>query len=134
MVAQLSEERPPSPRYPSAAEVGSGRPPLGRLCLKGCRVTPEVNQRQGKFCIKLLLPEENSSEIYLKCDGESAYARFLAAARLAARSSHSPSTRHSDVSSAIYSFSRSCRRRRRALAAGHDEVTFSVVQQHCRVV
>nr|XP_033809906.1 fermitin family homolog 3 [Geotrypetes seraphini]XP_033809907.1 fermitin family homolog 3 [Geotrypetes seraphini] len=60
--------------------------PLQQLNLKGCEVVPEVNVPGQKFCIKLLVPSpEGMSEIYLRCDNEQQYAKWMAACRLAAK-------------------------------------------------
>lgn len=60
--------------YPSASEAAG--PPLGRFCLKGAEVTPDVNIGQNKYCIKLLVPSaEGMTEFYLKCDSDQQYAR-----------------------------------------------------------
>ena len=54
--------------------------------LKGCEVTPEINLAQRKYQIKLEIPSaEGMSEIWLRCDTEAQYARWMAACRLAAK-------------------------------------------------
>ncbi|XP_038620905.1 fermitin family homolog 3 [Tachyglossus aculeatus] len=60
--------------------------PVQQLNLKGCEVVPEVNVSGQKFCIKLLVPSpEGMSEIYLRCQDEQQYARWMAGCRLAAK-------------------------------------------------
>lgn len=60
--------------------------PVQQLNLKGCEVVPDVNVTGQKFCIKLLVPSpEGMSEVYLRCDNEHQYAKWMAACRLAAK-------------------------------------------------
>ncbi|XP_044125731.1 fermitin family homolog 3 [Bufo gargarizans] len=60
--------------------------PLILLALKGCEVIPEVNVASQKFCIKLLVPSpEGMNEVYLRCENEQQYARWMAGCRLAAK-------------------------------------------------
>ncbi|KAM9301900.1 fermitin family homolog 3 [Gastrophryne carolinensis] len=60
--------------------------PLLMLTLKGCEVIPEVNVASQKFCIKLLVPSpEGMNEVYLRCENEQQYARWMAGCRLAAK-------------------------------------------------
>ncbi|XP_029470612.1 fermitin family homolog 3 [Rhinatrema bivittatum] len=71
--------------YYKSKEEALGEP-LQQLNLKGCEVVPEVNVSGQKFCIKLLVPSpEGMSEIYLRCDNEQQYAKWMAACRLAAK-------------------------------------------------
>ncbi len=56
------------------------------VSLKGCEVTPEINLSQHKYQIKLEVPSaEGMAEMWLRCDAESQYARWMAACRLAAK-------------------------------------------------
>ncbi len=56
------------------------------VSLKGCEVTPEINLSQHKYQIKLEIPSaEGMAEMWLRCDTESQYARWMAACRMAAR-------------------------------------------------
>ncbi|KAK5648422.1 hypothetical protein RI129_003314 [Pyrocoelia pectoralis] len=56
------------------------------LNLKGCEVTPDVNISQNKYGIKLEVPSpEGMSEMYIRCDNEKQYAKWMAACRLAAK-------------------------------------------------
>lgn len=60
--------------------------PLILLALKGCEVIPEVNVSSQKFCIRLLVPSpEGMNEVYLRCENEQQYARWMAGCRLAAK-------------------------------------------------
>ncbi|KAE8607460.1 hypothetical protein XENTR_v10011192 [Xenopus tropicalis] len=60
--------------------------PLIMFGLKGCEVIPEVNISSQKFCIRLLVPTpEGMNEVYLRCDDEQQYARWMAGCRLAAK-------------------------------------------------
>ncbi|EAW74199.1 UNC-112 related protein 2, isoform CRA_a [Homo sapiens] len=60
--------------------------PIQQLNLKGCEVVPDVNVSGQKFCIKLLVPSpEGMSEIYLRCQDEQQYARWMAGCRLASK-------------------------------------------------
>lgn len=55
--------------------------------LRGCEVTPEVNLSQSKFNIKLEVPLEHNtnSEMWIRCDNEDQYAKWMAACRLASK-------------------------------------------------
>ncbi|KAG8437959.1 hypothetical protein GDO86_008591 [Hymenochirus boettgeri] len=56
------------------------------LGLKGCEVIPDVNISSQKFCIRLLVPSpDGMNEVYLRCDDEQQYARWMAGCRLAAK-------------------------------------------------
>ncbi|XP_077311898.1 fermitin family homolog 3 [Lithobates pipiens] len=60
--------------------------PLILLTLKGCEVIPEVNVASQKFCIRLLVPSpEGMNEVYLRCENEQQYAKWMAGCRLAAK-------------------------------------------------
>ncbi|XP_075043781.1 fermitin family homolog 3 [Mixophyes fleayi] len=60
--------------------------PLILLALKGCEVIPEVNFASQKFCIRLLVPSpEGMNEVYLRCENEQQYSRWMAGCRLAAK-------------------------------------------------
>lgn len=66
------------------------RPPAIAINLRGCEVTPEVNIASGKFSIKLEVPPETDSnepynEMWIKCDDENQYAKWIAACRLASK-------------------------------------------------
>ncbi|CAG2161649.1 unnamed protein product [Oppiella nova] len=54
--------------------------------MKGCEVTPDVNLSQGKYGIKLEVPNhEGMQEYWIRCESEHQYARWMAAARLATK-------------------------------------------------
>ncbi|KAL1488033.1 hypothetical protein ABEB36_015406 [Hypothenemus hampei] len=54
--------------------------------LKGCEVTPDVHISQNKYVIKLEVPSaEGMSEMYIRCDDETQYSRWMACCRLAAK-------------------------------------------------
>ncbi|NXK43342.1 URP2 protein, partial [Piprites chloris] len=57
-----------------------------QLNLRGCEVTPDVDLRAQKFCIKLRVPTpEGMSETLLRCRDAPQYARWVAGCRLASR-------------------------------------------------
>uniref|UniRef100_A0A4W4E6B4 Band 4.1 domain-containing protein n=1 Tax=Electrophorus electricus TaxID=8005 RepID=A0A4W4E6B4_ELEEL len=52
----------------------------------GCEVAPDVSVATQKFCIRLLIPEpEGMNEVYLRCDNEQQYSKWMAACRLASK-------------------------------------------------
>ncbi|XP_076268981.1 unc-112-related protein-like isoform X2 [Rhynchophorus ferrugineus] len=54
--------------------------------LKGCEVTPDVNISQNKYVIKLEVPSsDDMTEMYIRCDDETQYSRWMACCRLAAK-------------------------------------------------
>ncbi|XP_074065585.1 fermitin family homolog 1 isoform X1 [Macrotis lagotis] len=60
--------------------------PIERLHLRGCEVVPDVNVSGRKFGIKLLIPvADGMNEVYLRCDNENQYARWMAACILASK-------------------------------------------------
>ncbi|XP_043842011.1 fermitin family homolog 1 [Dromiciops gliroides] len=60
--------------------------PVERLNLRGCEVVPDVNVSGRKFGIKLLIPvADGMNEVYLRCDNENQYARWMAACILASK-------------------------------------------------
>lgn len=90
--------------YKSREESRSSAPPAVAINLRGCEVTPEVNLAQGKFHIKLEVPPEygngTNSEVWIRCDNEEQYAKWMAACRLAAKGrSLADSSYESEVSS-----------------------------------
>ena len=57
-----------------------------RIQLRGCEVTPDVNLAQDKFGIRLEVPgPDGMAEMWIRCDSESQYAKWMAACRLAAK-------------------------------------------------
>lgn len=75
--------------FKSREESRSSVLPTVSINLRGCEVTPEVNLAQGKFNIKLEVPPEHgtgpNSEVWIRCDNEEQYAKWMAACRLAAK-------------------------------------------------
>ncbi|NXN24495.1 FERM1 protein, partial [Nycticryphes semicollaris] len=60
--------------------------PIEKLNLKGCEVVPDVNVATKKFGIKLLIPvADGMNEVYLRCENENQYARWMAACVLASK-------------------------------------------------
>ncbi|XP_028676710.1 LOW QUALITY PROTEIN: fermitin family homolog 1 [Erpetoichthys calabaricus] len=60
--------------------------PIEQLHLRGCEVVPDVNVTGRKFGIKLLIPvADGMNEVYLRCEDESQYARWMAACMLASK-------------------------------------------------
>ncbi|GAB6031787.1 hypothetical protein CHUAL_010190 [Chamberlinius hualienensis] len=70
--------------YKGKEDLGSE--PIQTIELKGCEVTPDVNISQGKYGIKLEVPSSaGMNEIWLRCESEDAYAKWMAACRLASK-------------------------------------------------
>ncbi|XP_069788534.1 fermitin family homolog 1 isoform X3 [Narcine bancroftii] len=66
-------------------EASQGEP-IEQFNLRGCEVVPDVNISGQKFGIKLLIPvPDGMNEIYLKCQNEIQYAKWMAACRLASK-------------------------------------------------
>ncbi|XP_066515792.1 fermitin family homolog 3 [Hoplias malabaricus] len=64
----------------------SCKEPIQQMNLKGCEVAPDVSVAAQKFCIRLLIPEpEGMNEVYLRCDNEQQYSKWMAACRLASK-------------------------------------------------
>ncbi|XP_037936190.1 unc-112-related protein-like [Teleopsis dalmanni] len=74
--------------YKSAEESRRGAPAF-TINLRGCEVTPDVNLAQSKFAIRLEVPPDGRSgpntEVWVRCDNEEQYAKWMAACRLAAK-------------------------------------------------
>ncbi|XP_025834084.1 unc-112-related protein-like, partial [Agrilus planipennis] len=72
--------------YKSKEEMIHHGVPAHSINLKGCEATPDVNIGQNKFGIKLEVPSsEGMCEIYIRCDDEHQYAKWMAACRLASK-------------------------------------------------
>ncbi|KAF5274387.1 hypothetical protein FQA39_LY07267 [Lamprigera yunnana] len=72
--------------YKSKEEMIHHGNPVHSINLKGCEVTPDVNISQNKYGIKLEVPSsEGMAEMYIRCDNEKQYAKWMAACRLAAK-------------------------------------------------
>ncbi|CAG9838342.1 unnamed protein product [Diabrotica balteata] len=72
--------------YKTRDDMLSSQNQVFKTSLKGCEVTPDVNITQNKYVIKLEVPSpEGMSEMYIRCDDETQYARWMACCRLAAK-------------------------------------------------
>ncbi|KAJ8985897.1 hypothetical protein NQ317_010653 [Molorchus minor] len=72
--------------YKSREEMMHGQNAVFNINLKGCEVTPDVNISQNKYVIKLEVPSaDGMTEMYIRCDDETQYARWMACCRLAAK-------------------------------------------------
>ncbi|XP_053735794.1 fermitin family homolog 3b isoform X1 [Synchiropus splendidus] len=71
--------------YYKSKEESVGEP-IQQINLKGCEVAPDVNLSAQKFLIRLLIPApEGMNEVYLRCENEQQYARWMAACRTASK-------------------------------------------------
>ncbi|XP_048204775.1 fermitin family homolog 1 [Perognathus longimembris pacificus] len=71
--------------YFKSKEVEYGEP-IEKLNLRGCEVVPDVNVAGRRFGIKLLIPvADGMNEMYLRCEHENQYARWMAACILASK-------------------------------------------------
>lgn len=62
-----------------------GEPEFG-INLRGCEITPDVNLSQGRYAVKLEVPEQDGmTEYNLRFNSEGQYAKWLAALRLASK-------------------------------------------------
>ncbi|XP_067113104.1 fermitin family homolog 3 isoform X1 [Osmerus mordax] len=60
--------------------------PIQLMNLRGCEVIPDVCVASQRFCIKLLIPgPEGMNEVFLRCENELQYSRWMAACRLASK-------------------------------------------------
>ncbi|XP_017080513.1 unc-112-related protein [Drosophila eugracilis] len=63
--------------------------PAISINLKGCEVNPDVNLSQGRYAIRLEVPPNGghgtNSEVWVRCENEQQYAKWMAACRLAAK-------------------------------------------------
>ncbi|XP_046402774.1 unc-112-related protein-like isoform X1 [Ischnura elegans] len=72
--------------YKTKEDAMKGAAPAHAINLRGCEVTPEVNLASRKFGIKLEVPSsEGMSEMWIRCDSEEQYAKWMAACRLGAK-------------------------------------------------
>ncbi|XP_022913813.1 unc-112-related protein-like [Onthophagus taurus] len=72
--------------YKTREDLIHRQEPVMKVNLKGCEVTPDVNISQNKFGIKLDVPSsEGMQDMYIRCESESQYAKWLAACKLAAK-------------------------------------------------
>ncbi|XP_026468344.1 unc-112-related protein isoform X1 [Ctenocephalides felis] len=65
---------------------GDSNPAL-HINLRGCEALPDVNISAGKFGIKLSVPnkEDGMTEMWIRCDNETQYAKWMAACRLGSK-------------------------------------------------
>ncbi|XP_012690302.1 fermitin family homolog 3 [Clupea harengus] len=81
------------------------REPIQQMNLKGCEVTPDVSIAGQKFCIKLLIPESDGmNEVYLRCENEQQYSKWMAACRLASKGKTLADSSYSSEVESIESF------------------------------
>lgn len=67
-------------------ETNSSDAPAYVINLRGCEVTPDVHLSQGRYGIRLEVPSaEGMTEMWIRCDTEQQYAKWMAACRLAAK-------------------------------------------------
>ncbi|KAF6216758.1 hypothetical protein GE061_001107 [Apolygus lucorum] len=72
--------------YKSREECDSHVTPAHDINLRGCEVTPDVCLTQQKYGIKLEVPmTDGMSDMYIRCDTEDQYAKWMAACRLASK-------------------------------------------------
>ncbi|XP_062844471.1 fermitin family homolog 3 [Trichomycterus rosablanca] len=83
----------------------SCKEPIQEMNLRGCEVTPDVSVATQKFCIKLLIPEpDGMNEVYLRCDNEQQYSKWMAACRLASKGKTLADSSYSSEVQSIESF------------------------------
>lgn len=71
--------------YFKSKELEQGEP-VEKLNIRGCEIVPDVNVAGRKFGIKLLIPvADGMNEVYLRCEHENQYARWMAACILASK-------------------------------------------------
>ncbi|XP_034944760.1 unc-112-related protein-like isoform X2 [Chelonus insularis] len=72
--------------YKSREEGNSSEEPIYVINLRGCEVTPDVHLSQGRYGIRLEVPSaDGMAEMWIRCDTDQQYAKWLAACRLAAK-------------------------------------------------
>ncbi|XP_015109319.1 unc-112-related protein [Diachasma alloeum] len=72
--------------YKTREESNSSEPPAHVINLRGCEVTPDVNLSQGRYGIRLEVPSaDGMTEMWIRCETEQQYAKWMAACRLAAK-------------------------------------------------
>lgn len=72
--------------YKSRVEASGSESPAYVINLRGCEVTPDVYLSQGRYGIRLEVPSaEGMTEMWIRCDNEQQYAKWMAACRLAAK-------------------------------------------------
>nr|XP_039253626.1 fermitin family homolog 2-like [Styela clava] len=72
--------------FKSQEEAAAHSPAIDQFCVKGAEVIPDVNIKDNKYVIKLLLPtHDGMTEVGLRCDNDAVYSRWMAACKLAAK-------------------------------------------------
>lgn len=72
--------------YKSQEDFNGNSTPVYDINLRGCEVTPDVCLTQGKYGIKVEVPgPDGMTEMYIRCDTEDQYAKWMAACRLASK-------------------------------------------------
>ncbi|XP_032664468.1 unc-112-related protein [Odontomachus brunneus] len=72
--------------YKSREETSGSESPACVINLRGCEVTPDVHLSQSRYGIRLEVPSaEGMTEMWIRCDNEQQYAKWMAACRLAAK-------------------------------------------------
>ncbi|XP_014471034.1 PREDICTED: unc-112-related protein isoform X2 [Dinoponera quadriceps] len=72
--------------YKSREETSGSESPTYMISLRGCEVTPDVQLSQGRYGIRLEVPSaEGMTEMWIRCDNEQQYAKWMAACRLGAK-------------------------------------------------
>ncbi|XP_035717351.1 unc-112-related protein-like [Vespa mandarinia] len=72
--------------YKTREETNGSESPAYVISLRGCEVTPDVHLSQGRYGIRLEVPSaEGMTEMWIRCDTEQQYAKWMAACRLAAK-------------------------------------------------
>lgn len=72
--------------FKTREESNSSEPPVYVINLRGCEVTPDVNLSQGRYGIRLEIPSSDGmTEMWIRCDTEQQYGKWMAACRLAAK-------------------------------------------------
>ncbi|XP_029173630.1 unc-112-related protein [Nylanderia fulva] len=72
--------------YKNREEASGSESPVYVINLRGCEVTPDVHLSQGRYGIRLEVPSaEGMTEMWIRCDNEQQYAKWMAACRLAAK-------------------------------------------------
>ncbi|CAB3379032.1 unc-112-related protein-like [Cloeon dipterum] len=72
--------------YRSREDANAGAQYSHLINLRGCEVTPDVNISQNKYGIRLEVPSaDGMSEMWIRCENEEQYAKWMAACRLASK-------------------------------------------------
>lgn len=75
--------------YKIKGDQDANMAPVSDINLRGCEVTPEVNLMHKKYAIKLEVPADTpngtNQEVWIRCDHEEQYVKWMAACRLASK-------------------------------------------------